>query len=133
MHRDASSSDPATADQGRTDGGAARSAEPGWPGAAVLNGHEHQDGSVFLVERVMPGLQSRDLPALQRVLEEACRRVSGDSQFVRYLRSTFVPSQGRWIAMFHASGVDAVERVNELAQIPGLRIEPVTEMSAVGD
>lgn len=81
----------------------------------------------------MPGLRSSDLAALQRVVEQACRRVSDEGEPVSCLRSTFVPSQGRWLALFRASGAGAVERVNELAQLPGLRIEAVTEMSGACD
>jgi hypothetical protein len=81
------------------------------------------------MERVMPGLRSADLGALQRVLVEACRRISADGDPVSYVRSTFVPSQGRWLAVFRASSAAAVVRVSELAQVPGLRIDPVVELS----
>ncbi len=83
--------------------------------------------ATFLVDRALPGLSVELLLEAQRCLREAVRRVSAGGEQVRYLRCTFLPGEQRCLCLFEADSASAVRRVNEIAQVPFRRIEPVQE------
>ena len=66
----------------------------------------------------LPGLTSADLRALQRALRERARRLSVEGVPVDYLPSAYLPARSRCLCVFRAFGRDAVERLNERAQVP---------------
>jgi hypothetical protein len=49
---------------------------------------------------------------------------------VRYLRSTFVPSEEKAFCLFEAPSAERVKEANDLAQIPFLRITEVEHITA---
>ncbi len=91
--------------------------------------------ATFLVDRVMPGLTTELLAEAQRLLHEAARRVSdslASAEGVRYVRCTFVAEEQRCLCLFEAPSAEVVRRVNDIAQVPFLRIQPASEYSAPG-
>jgi exonuclease VII large subunit len=82
---------------------------------------------MFVVNRYLPDLTAEQLGVLRRALSEAARRVSAEGQFVRYLRSTYVPARGRCVCVFTANTADAVARANEVAQVPFSAIDEAVE------
>ena len=83
----------------------------------------------------MPGLTMELLQEAQRLLHEAARRVSetpGNGGGVRYVRCTFIAGEQRCLCLFEAPSAEAVRRVNDIAQVPFLRIHPAREYSAPG-
>ena len=83
----------------------------------------------------MPGLTAELLLEAQRLLHEAARRVSDGAErggSVRYVRCTFVAQEERCICLFEAPSAEAVRKVNDIAQVPFLRIQPASEFSAPG-
>jgi len=66
----------------------------------------------------MSGLTQADLEAVARALIEASRRVSGEGTPVRYLRSSYVAAEHRWLGLFVGSSSEAVNRVFGIAQVP---------------
>jgi hypothetical protein len=51
---------------------------------------------------------------------------------VRYLRCIYVPAEDRCICLFEAADLEAVRRVNDIAQVPFHRISPAVEFRAPG-
>lgn len=83
----------------------------------------------------MPGLTTELLLEAQRLLYEASRRVAegaDNAEEVRYIRCTFVPEEQRCVCLFEAPSAEAVQRVNDIAQVPFLRIQPASEYSSPG-
>ena len=86
----------------------------------------------FVVERTVPGMTTELLLEAHRLLHEAARRVSAMGQIVRYLRCTFIFEDQRCICLFEAGSVEAVRRVNDIAQVPFRQIGRVIEFSSPG-
>ncbi len=79
--------------------------------------------SVFMVERDLSGISMAALAAAQRA---AIARTEGTE--VRYVRSTFAPSDGRCFCLFEGPSADAVQQVNDAAGLPHLRIVPAVDL-----
>jgi hypothetical protein len=97
-------------------------------------GHAPRRGrrrAVYLVERVLD-LTYADLRAVQTTLVDASRRVTAEGRPVRYLRSTYVPSQQRWICLFLAADEDAVRCVYDLAGVPFAQIVEALHLAPPG-
>lgn len=78
--------------------------------------------ATFVVERRLPGLSKKHLAALQEALGEASRRLSSTGEPVKYVQSTYEPAKALCTCVFEASSRAAVVKVNEIAQVPFLRI-----------
>jgi hypothetical protein len=83
---------------------------------------------VFMVDWVLPTVSVDDLHAAQQALEEATRRLSADGEPIECLRSTYVPSQRRWLCLFAAGNADAVRKSHEIAQIPVHHVDEVIDL-----
>ena len=77
---------------------------------------------VYMVERELPGIQMDQLAQAQRAAIETSERFTAEGQPVAYLRSTFVPDEGRCMCLFEAPDLASVKKVNEVAQLPFTRI-----------
>lgn len=88
--------------------------------------------ATFIVDRVMPGLTTEVLLEAQRLLHQAARRVSDGTGRVDYVRCTFVAAEDRCICVFEGPSAEAVRRVNDIAQVPFVRIQPAAEFWAPG-
>jgi len=80
----------------------------------------------------MPDRTYADVRAVQATLVDVSRRVTAGGWPVRYLRSTYVPSQHRWICLFLAADEDAVRRVYELAGVPVAQIVEAVQLAPPG-
>jgi hypothetical protein len=77
---------------------------------------------VYMVERSLPGISAEQLAAAQQAAIHTSDQFSGQGVKVRYLRSTFVPAEGRCMCLFEAESGEAVQQVNEAAGLPFTRI-----------
>lgn len=77
---------------------------------------------VYMVERSLPGITPDQLAGAQQAAIETSDRHTQQGGDVRYLRSTFVPAEGRCLCLFEAGSEDAVRKVNEEAGLPFTRI-----------
>ena len=83
---------------------------------------------VFLVERDLDGISMADLSGTQQaaIRQAAAMRREGDG--VRYLRSFFVPDDGRCLCLFEAKNATVVAELNLRARLPYTRIIAAIEV-----
>ena len=84
---------------------------------------------VYMVERELPGIQMNQLAAAQKAAIETGQRMTAQGKKVRYIRSSFVPSEARCMCMFEASDPELVRELNETAKIPFKRIVEAMDLS----
>jgi hypothetical protein len=82
----------------------------------------------YIVERVMPGATMESLTVMCQVLGQACHTLTARGNEVHHLRSTFTPGDSRCRCLFEAPNDDLVQAVNEVAQIPYIRILLAVEL-----
>jgi hypothetical protein len=84
----------------------------------------------FVVERRVPKMTSSDLAGLHAALADAAQRLSAESDHVACMRTIYLPSQERWIAVFEAETPDTVHRAAKIAQLPPGDVHEAIEMTA---
>jgi hypothetical protein len=78
----------------------------------------------YMVERSLPGLTEAQLAAAAASAKTASTQMASEGVPVRYLRSTFVPSEDKCFCLFEGPSEEAVRQANERA---GLPLERITE------
>jgi hypothetical protein len=73
---------------------------------------------IFLVERDLQGISLDGLADAKSAAVAGAERMSANGTSVRYLRSTFVPADGRCMCLFEAECVEDVRYLNELMGLP---------------
>jgi len=86
----------------------------------------------FVVERRVPEMTSEDLAGLHSALSEATQRLSVDSSKVVCMRTIYLPSTERWIAVFAADAPETVQRAAKIAQLPPGEVHEAIEMTRGG-
>ncbi len=77
---------------------------------------------VYMVERSLKGISMADLGAAQSRAIETSKRFTRDGKPVEYIRSTFVPDEGRCMCLCSADSAESVKAVNDQAKIPYDRV-----------
>jgi Protein of unknown function (DUF4242) len=85
--------------------------------------------AVYLVERNLPGVKMEQLAAAQKAAIATSESMTREGKQVRYIRSTFVPSDHRCMCLFEASNEKDVEEVNRKANIPFTRITEAMDLT----
>jgi len=75
-----------------------------------------------MVERHLPGITSDQLGAAAARAKSTTAQMSQEGTPVRYLRSTFIPSEEKCYCLFEGRSEDAVRQAQERAEIPFDRI-----------
>ncbi len=78
--------------------------------------------AVFMVERDLPGISMEQLAAAQQAAIDTSNRFASEGTPVRYIRTTFVPSESRSMCLFEGPDSASVEEVNKAANIPFTRV-----------
>ncbi len=85
--------------------------------------------AVYLVERELGGITIEHLARAQRSAITTSRQFSEAGTAVRYLRSTFLPADGRCFCLFEAADPVSVREVNETAGLPFTRIVEALDLA----
>ena len=85
--------------------------------------------TVYMVERSLKGIAISDLAAAQKAAITKAGEVSAGGSQVRYIRSTFAPSDGRCLCLFEAGDAGTVRRLNDEAQLPYDRITEALDLT----
>jgi muconolactone delta-isomerase len=83
-----------------------------------------------MVERHLPGITPEQLTAAATRAKSVTAELTAQGKPVRYLRSTFIPSEERSFCIFDAPSVERVAEANELAKLPLMRITEVKQITA---
>jgi hypothetical protein len=84
----------------------------------------------YMVERHLPGITPEQLTAAAARAKSVTAEMTRQGKPVRYLRSTFLPSEEKALCLFEASTPEQVKEANRLAQIPLQRIIEVKHIAA---
>ena len=84
----------------------------------------------YMVERHLPGITPEQLMAAAGRAKAVTAEMTQQGKPVRYLRSTFVPSEEKYFCLFDAPSAERVQEANELAQIPLLKITEVAHIAS---
>jgi hypothetical protein len=97
------------------------------PGRALERGSRQQTQggkpmSVFMVQRELGKIAMDDLAAAQKAAIATAEATTARGTPVRYIRSAFVPENGRCFCFFEAERSEDVAAVNREAKIPYTKI-----------
>lgn len=84
---------------------------------------------IYAVQRKLPGITMEQLAGAQRAAIEASGNSTRNGCAVKYIRSTFYPTDDRCTCLFEAADADAVKRVNDQASLPYVKIEEVLDLN----
>jgi hypothetical protein len=85
--------------------------------------------AVYMVERDLKGITMDQLATAQKAAIQTGKEMSAKGQPVRYIRSTFVPGEGRCMCLFEAPSQQAVKELNERAKLPFSRIVEALDLA----
>ncbi len=85
--------------------------------------------ATYLVERTLTGIPMDALAAAQRRAIDTAARMSRDGKRISYVRSAFVPADGRCMCLFEANSEADVKRLNDEAGLPYHRIVAAMDLT----
>ncbi|CAN5604141.1 DUF4242 domain-containing protein [soil metagenome] len=86
---------------------------------------------IYLVERDLEGISLDGLGDAKEAANDQARRMRVAGTQIHYLRSTFVPQDGRCMCLFEAETEAVVRALNEEAGLPYFRIVPAYDLDPV--
>ncbi len=86
--------------------------------------------ATFMADRHLPGITLEELTAAQQAAIEMSQRFTREGKPVRYIRSSWVPSESHVMCLFEAENAKVVQEVNEAAGIPFTRILEALDLTA---
>ncbi|HYD65300.1 DUF4242 domain-containing protein [Azospirillum sp.] len=85
--------------------------------------------TVYMAERNLKGISMDDLAAAQRRAIDTARQMSEQGTQVRYIRSMFVPDEGRCECLFAADDAETVRALNDKAGLPYTRVVEAMDLT----
>lgn len=85
--------------------------------------------AVYLTHRDLPGITLKQLEELQKIAIEMSARFTVEGMPIRFIRTSWVPSESQLLCFFEADNPRVVRDVNEAAGIPFTRIVQVVEVT----
>lgn len=88
--------------------------------------------ATYVAECAAHGLVEDDFRDLHAAVELASARLSAAGEQVVYLRSSYLPDEQRWAAVFVADTPDVIRHVAHIAQLSSVAVHRAVELR-VGD
>ena len=85
--------------------------------------------AIYMVDRSLPGITMDQLGAAQKAAIETAKTFTAAGKPVRYIRSTFVPSESHCMCLFEAGNPEAVKELNDQAKIPYTRVVEAADLT----
>jgi hypothetical protein len=85
--------------------------------------------SVFMVERDLKGMSMEDLGGAQKAAIAKAEEMTAAGTYIRYIRSTFAPEDGRCMCLFDAVSDADVKRLNDEAGLPYNRVVEALDLT----
>ena len=85
--------------------------------------------AIYMVDRSLPGITMGQLAAAQKAAIETAEKFTAEGKPVRYIRSTFVPSESHCMCLFEARNPEAVKELNDQAKIPYTRVVEAADLT----
>ncbi len=85
---------------------------------------------LYLVERHLPGITVEQLKAAAQAAKDTSDGIRTAGVPVHYLRSTFLPADERCFCLFDGPSADAIERVNQKANLPYEKVHSAAHIAA---
>jgi Nickel responsive protein SCO4226-like len=85
--------------------------------------------AIYMVDRDLPGITMDQLAAAQKAAIETANTFTAEGNPVRYIRSTFVPSESHCMCLFEAGSPEVVKEVNDRAKIPYTRVVEAADLT----
>lgn len=84
----------------------------------------------YMVERHLPGFTSAQLPGAASSAKAATTAMTDEGTPIKYLRSTFVPSEQKCFCLFEGASAEVVEEAQVRAGLPFERIHDAEFITA---
>ena len=85
--------------------------------------------AVYMVERDLKDIPMDQLAAAQKAAIDTGKKMTMSGKPVRYIRSTFVPAEGRCLCLFEAPNQQSVKELNDTAKLPYTRIVEALDLT----
>jgi hypothetical protein len=85
--------------------------------------------AVYMVERDLKGIPMEQLAAAQKAAIDTGKAMTAQGKSVRYIRSTFVPGEGKCMCLFEAPSPQSVKELNDTAKLPYSRIVEALDLT----
>ena len=85
--------------------------------------------TVYMAERNLAGIAMDDLAQAQRSAIAEAETMTAEGTEVRYIRTTFLPDEGKCMCLFEAESAEVVERLNRAAELPFERIVEALDLT----
>lgn len=85
--------------------------------------------AVYMVERSLKGISMENLGGAQKAAIAKAEEMSAEGTKVAYIRSTFVPEEGRCMCLFEAETPADVMRLNDDAGLPYNRVVEAMDLT----
>lgn len=83
---------------------------------------------IYVADREVSGITRDGLAAMQQKEIRICEQYAAEGKPVYYLRSLFLPDEGRCFCLFEAASAKTVQEANEAAGLPFDRIVEAMEL-----
>ena len=85
--------------------------------------------TVFMVERDLKGITMPGLAAAQQAAIAQGKQMTKAGTPIHYIRSSFVPEDGRCFCLFEGTSPSDVKKLNDDAKIPYLRVVEALDLT----
>lgn len=85
--------------------------------------------TTYMVERDLKGISAEDLAGAQKAAIAMAAEMTTKGEKISYIRSTFVPGDGRCMCLFEGKDAAGVRQLNDLAGLPYTRVVEAMDLA----